>query len=41
MTWKVFKKAFLDRFFPSDKLEAKLVEYINLRQGGMMFLKTP
>ena len=35
MTWEVFKKAFLDRFFPRENREAKVVEFINLRQGGM------
>ncbi|XP_049368008.1 uncharacterized protein LOC125832865 [Solanum verrucosum] len=33
--WEVFKKAFLDRFFHQDKREAKVEEFINLRQGGM------
>ena len=35
MTWEVLKKAFLDLFFPREKREAKVVEFINLRQGGM------
>ncbi|XP_015167771.1 uncharacterized protein [Solanum tuberosum] len=35
ITWEVFKKAFLDRFFPREKREAKVEEFINLRQGGM------
>ena len=35
VTWEVFKKYFLDRFFPMEKREAKVVEIINLRQGGM------
>ena len=35
MTWEIFKKAFLDRFFPTEMREAKVVEFINLRQGGM------
>ncbi|KAK4729546.1 hypothetical protein R3W88_022534 [Solanum pinnatisectum] len=33
--WEVFKKAFLDRFFPREKREEKVEEFINLRQGGM------
>ena len=37
VTWEVFNKAFLDRFFPWEKREAKLVEFINLHQGGMSF----
>ena len=35
VTLQVFKKAFLDRFFPRENREAKVVEFINLRQGGM------
>ena len=35
VTWEVFKKTFLDRFFPRENREAKVVEFINLRQGGM------
>ena len=35
MTWEVFKKAFRDWFFPRDKRETKVVEFINLRQGGV------
>ena len=37
VTWEVFKKAFLDRFFPRDMRENKLVEFINLRHAGMGF----
>ncbi|KAH0658259.1 hypothetical protein KY289_027007 [Solanum tuberosum] len=33
--WEVFKKAFLGRFFPREKREAKVEEFINLHQGGM------
>ena len=35
MTWETFKKTFLDRFFPRENREAKVVEFINLRQGEM------
>ena len=35
MAWEVFKKDFLDRFFPREKREGKVVEFINLCQGGM------
>ena len=35
MTWEVFKKTFLDRFFPRENREAKVVEFVNLHQGGM------
>ena len=33
--WEIFKKAFLDRFFPREMREAKLVDFINLHQGGI------
>ncbi|XP_049364343.1 uncharacterized protein LOC125829123 [Solanum verrucosum] len=33
--WEVFKNAFLDRFFPREKWEVKMEEFINLRQGSM------
>ena len=39
MTWEVFQKDFLDRFFPRYKREAKVVKFINLRQWGMSMLK--
>ena len=39
MTWEIFKKAFLDKFFPRDNREAKLDEFINLRQGCMSVLE--
>ena len=35
LTWEIFKKSFLDRFIPREIREAKVVEFINLRQGGM------
>ena len=33
--WEEFKEAFLDRFFPIEWREKKMVEFMNLRQGGM------
>ena len=30
---------FLDSFFPRDKRESKVDEFINLRQGGMSMLR--
>ncbi len=39
VTWEVFKKDFLDIFFPREKREAKVVEFINLRLGGMSVLE--
>ena len=39
VTREVFKKAFLDRFIPREKREAKVVEFTNLRQGGMSVLE--
>ena len=35
LTWEIFKKAFLDRFFPREMREAKVVEFIKIRQGGI------
>ena len=39
VTWEVLKKAFIDRFFPREKMEANVVEFINLHQGGMSILE--
>ena len=37
MTREIFKKAFLGRFFPREQQrEAKVEEFINLHQGGMV-----
>ena len=36
---EVFKKDFLDRFFPREKCDAKVVKFIKLRQGGMSVLE--
>ena len=35
VTWEMLKKTFRDRFFPREKKEDKVVDFINLRQGGM------
>ncbi|KAK4724018.1 hypothetical protein R3W88_026797 [Solanum pinnatisectum] len=35
VTWELFKKAFPDRFFPQEKRDAKVEEFINLHKGGM------
>ena len=35
LTWEIFKKAFLDRFIPRKTRKDKLVDFINLHQGGM------
>ena len=35
VTWEIFKKASLDRFFPKEKREAKVEEFINLCQGDL------
>jgi len=35
LDWEKFKVAFLDRFFPFEMREAKVLEFINLRQGNM------
>ena len=34
MTSEIRKGAFLDRFFPEVMREEKVVEFINIRQGG-------
>ena len=34
-TWEILKKTFLDRLFPREMREAKVVKFINLHQGGM------
>lgn len=39
MTLEVFKKAFLRRFFHRMKAEAKLVELINIHEGGMSMVE--
>ncbi|XP_055814153.1 uncharacterized protein LOC129883538 [Solanum dulcamara] len=33
--WEAFKLAFLDRFFPLELREAKVLEFINLKQGNI------
>ena len=38
VTWEDLKKTFLDRFFPMDKRETMVVEFINIRQRGMSVL---
>lgn len=35
MTWQEFQDALLDKFFPLDIREAKVEEFMNLRQGSM------
>ena len=35
MTWEIFRKTFPDRFFPKEKRDAKIEEFINLNQWGM------
>ena len=34
MTWKIFKEAFLDRFFPREMRAEKVMKFINLCEGG-------
>ncbi|XP_069148177.1 uncharacterized protein [Solanum lycopersicum] len=38
-TWEIFKKAFLDRFFPREKKEDKMEEFINLLQVDISILE--
>ena len=35
ITWELFNTAFLERFFPREMREAKVEEFINLKQGSM------
>ena len=35
VTWQLFQNAFLDRFFPLELWEAKIEDFMNLRQGSM------
>ena len=35
ITCKAFRSSFLDTFFPREKKEAKLKEFINICKGGM------
>ena len=35
MTWQLFEDAFLDKFFLLEMREAKIEEFMNLRQGSM------
>ena len=35
VTWQLFQDTFLDRFFPLELWEAKIEEFMNLRQGSM------
>ena len=39
MTWEIFKKAFHDLFFHREIKDAKVIEFINLPQGGMSVLE--
>ncbi|MCF7184099.1 retrotransposon gag domain-containing protein, partial [Corynebacterium sp. MC-13] len=33
--WEEFKAAFLNRFFPLELRKAKIMEFMNLKQGSM------
>ena len=33
VNWNEFKEEFLDRFFPLERREKKMVEFMNLHQG--------
>ena len=35
LEWETFHSNFFDRFFPFEMREAKMIEFINLRQGNM------
>ena len=33
--WEEFKKAFLGKYFPRERREVKVEEFINLKQGNV------
>lgn len=35
ISWKGFKVTFFDHFFPIELWEAKMMKFINLKQGSM------
>lgn len=37
--WKMFKIAFLERFFPKDMMEAKIEELISLKLGSITVME--
>ena len=39
ISWEVFRRDFIYRFFPREKREAKVEEFINICQGGMSLLE--
>lgn len=39
VTWEILMKVFVDRLFPREMIEYKVVEFINLCQGGMIVLE--
>ena len=39
ITWDILKNPFPERFFSREQREAKVEEFINLRQGGMIVKK--
>ncbi|XP_027772374.1 uncharacterized protein LOC107017541 [Solanum pennellii] len=39
VTWELFKTAFLERYFPREMKEAKVEEFINLKQGSMTVME--
>ena len=39
INWEVFMREFLDRFFPREKIQAKVEKFINLRQVSMSVLE--
>jgi len=35
VTWAVFRREFLNRYFPEDVREKKEIEFLELKQGDM------
>lgn len=39
MAWNVFQMTFLDRYFPFEMIETKVVEFMNLKEGSTLVKK--
>lgn len=39
LDWQKFEVSFLDRLFPLDMEEAKVIEILNIRQGNMSVIE--
>ena len=41
VTWAVFRREFLDRYFPEDVRGKKEIEFLEFKQGDMSVTVTP